>query len=410
VNVSDKDFTPVYVDEEAPKGKRKAAPKKVGVIRFGTMAVRGVGEKAVESVIAERQAKGEFTSIFDFCERVDLRTMTRSTIEALVKCGAFASISPTRAPLLAVLENAVEAGQQIQNDKRSGQMAMFGTAPTATGPRQTNVALPDVEEFKPAELLKFEKDLLGFYITSHPLNEHQAAMDRYTTDTTREAMNRSEGSEVTIGGMISRVKKVITKNGRSAGMPMAIITLEDLEGQIDATAFAETYAEICQKYPTAVANESIVFVRGKIDRKRETPSILINEVIPIEDAVNRLTTGVILKLDPAKHSADTLAEIKPLLQKYKGNSEVYCQVPSTAGLVSIRLDRSVGVKPSKDMEDDLQMKLGNECVQLLGAGTKRAKMRQQKLFQAEEVAAAETAPIMGEDAAMAAMDAEMAEA
>jgi DNA polymerase-3 subunit alpha len=287
---------------------------------------------------------------------------------------------------------------------------MFGAAP-ATGPaRTTNVAMPDVEEFKPAELLKFEKDLLGCYITSHPLNEHQSAMDRYTTDTTREALNRSEGSEVTIGGMISRVKKVITKNGRSAGMPMAIITLEDLEGQIDATAFAETYAEICQKYPTAVANESICFVRGKIDRKRETPSILINEVIPIEDAVNRLTTGVILKLDPAKHSADTLAELKPLLQKYKGNSEVYCQVPSTAGLVSIRLDRSVAVKPSKDMEGDLQMKLGNECVQLLGAGTKRAKIRQQKLFQAEEAIAVDTPPAMSEDAALAAMDAEMAEA
>lgn len=407
INVSDKDFTPVYVEEEAPKGKRKAAPKKVGVIRFGLMAVRGVGEKAVEAVIAERE-KGPFASIYDFCERVDLRTMTRSTIEALIKCGAFASISPTRAPLLAVLENAVEAGQQIQNDKRSGQLAMFGAAPTSTGPRMTNVALPDVEEFKPAELLKFEKELLGFYITSHPLNEHQAAMERYSTDTTREAMNRSEGTEVTIGGMISRVKKVITKNGRSAGMPMAIITLEDLEGQIDATAFAETYAEITQKYPNAVATESIVFVRGKIDRKRETPSILVNEIIPIEDAVNRLTTGVVLKLDPTKHAADTLQEIKPLLQKYKGNSEVYCQVPSPAGLVSIRLDRSVSVKPSKEMEEDLQMKLGNEAVQLLGAGTKRAKMRQQKLFNAEESVAVETVPTT--DDIIAAMDAEMAEA
>ena len=99
--------------------------------------------------------------------------------------------------------------------------------------------MPSIDELPSQDLLKFEKDLLGFYITSHPLTEHQADLDRYSTATTREALLLSEGIEVTIGGMISRVKKVITRNGRSAGMPMAIITLEDLEGQIDATAFAE---------------------------------------------------------------------------------------------------------------------------------------------------------------------------
>ncbi len=413
INVSDKDFTPVYVDEDVPKGKRKAAPRKVGVIRFGMMAVRGVGEKAVEAVVEERSKSGNFTNLFDFCERVDLRTMSKSTIDALIKCGAFAGFNAKRAQLLAVLDSAVEAGQQIQNDKRSGQMAMFGTAPSAgNSPRATNIGLPDVDEFAPAELLKFEKELLGFYITSHPLNEHQSALERYTTESTREASNRSEGSEVMIGGMISRVKKIITRNGRSAGMPMAIITLEDLDGQIDATAFAETFAEIQQKYPTAVAAESIVFVRGKVDKKRETPSLLINEVIPIEDAVNRLTTGVMLKLDPTKHSADMLPQIKPLLQKYKGNSEVYCQIPSPAGTVSIRLDRSVGVRPTKAMEEDLQMLLGNDAVQLLGAGTKRIKrLEQQRLFKSDEplLESLESTVMASDDLVAATMDAEMAE-
>jgi DNA polymerase-3 subunit alpha len=383
------------------------------VIRFGLMAVRGVGEKAVEAVIEERSKAGKFSNIFDFCERVDLRTMTKSTIEALIKCGAFSSVNPTRAPMLAALENAVEAGQQIQNDKRSGQMAMFG-APAAGAPaaRSTSIALPDVEEFAPADLLKFEKELLGFYITSHPLNEHQAALDRYTTESTREAMNRTEGSEVMIGGMISRVKKIITKNGRSAGMAMAIITLEDLDGQIDATAFAETFAEINQKYPTAVANESIVFVRGKVDKKRETPSLLVNEIIPIDDAVNRLTTGLVLKLDPTRHSTDTLPQIKPLLTKYKGNAEVYCQVPSAAGMVSIRLDRSVSVRPSKPMEEDLQQLLGNDAVQLLGAGTKRIKrLEQQRLFKSDETTTepVDVASATSDELVTAAMDAEMSD-
>ncbi len=412
INVSDKDFTPVYVDEDAPKGKRKAAPKKIGVIRFGMMAVRGVGEKAVEAVVEERNKSGNFSNLFDFCERVDLRTMSKSTIDALIKCGAFAGFNARRSQLLAVLDSAVEAGQQIQNDKRSGQMAMFGAAPAASNaPRATNIGLPDVDEFLPAELLKFEKELLGFYITSHPLNEHQAAIGNYTTDSTREAANRSEGSEVMIGGMISRVKKIITKNGRSAGMPMAIITLEDLEGQIDCTAFAETYAEIVAKYPTAVANESIVFVRGKVDKKRETPSLLVNEIIPIEDAIGRLTTGLMLKLDPTKHSADTLPQIKPLLTKYKGNADVYCQVPSSTGLVSIKLDRSMGVRPSKLMQDDLEMLLGNDAVHLIGAGTKRIKrLEQQRLFKTDEPTAVVDSVAMSDELIAAELDAEMVDA
>ena len=136
-------------------------------------------------------------------------------------------------------------------------------------------------------------------------------------------------------------------------------------------------------------------------------------MIPIEDAINRLTTGLMLKLDPAKHSAETLPQIKPLLQKYKGNADVYCQVPSTAGVVSIRLDRSVGVRPTKAMEEDLQMLLGNEAVQLLGAGTKRIKrLEQQRLFKADEpvLETPEPTTMATDELVAAAMDAEMADA
>src|SRR5262249_1413520 len=170
------------------------------------MAVRGVGEKAVEAVIENRHAKGEFSSLYDFCERVDLRQVTRSTIEALVKCGAFSSVSSKRAPLLEVLERAVEMGQQHQHDKRSGQMNMFGggaaAETTQSAAQVMGDTLPNVPELPSADLLKFEKELLGFYITSHPLTEHQNLMERYTTYSTRESMNCAEGAEVMIGGML----------------------------------------------------------------------------------------------------------------------------------------------------------------------------------------------------------------
>jgi DNA polymerase III subunit alpha len=404
VNSSDKDFTPVYAEVE-PGGKRKR-PKIEGTIRFGLAAVRGVGEKAVETIAQARHEKGEFSNLYDFCERLDLRTVTRSTIEALIKCGAFSSLKAKRAQLLQILDRAVDMGQQAQNDRRSGQIALFGGDAAATAPSAAQAmgsALPDVDEIDNAELLKFEKELLGFYITSHPLTDHQAAIERYTTASTKEAMALSEGVEVTIGGMISRVKKVVTKNGRSAGMQMAIITLEDLDGQIDGTLFAETFAEVNQKYPTAVANESIVFVRGKVDKKRETPSLLVNEVIPITDAMPRLTTAIAIKLDPSKHNPPVIGQIPPLLSRHKGNLPIYFQINTATGKATLTIDRQMSVRPSPELIGDLEQLLGNGSVDLAGQGSKRRKrLEQQRLFKEE--AAVEETPATTPDMTNAEMD------
>jgi DNA polymerase-3 subunit alpha len=387
VNISDKDFTPVYVETE-PGGKRKKA-KVEGTIRFGLAAVRGVGEKAVEAIAAARKEKGDYANLYDFCERLDLRTVTRATMEALIKCGAFSSLKAKRAQLLQVLDRAVEMGQQTQNDKRNGQIALFGAPEQQAGPSAGQLmggALPDVEEIDNAELLKFEKELLGFYITSHPLTDHQMAIERYTTASTKEAMLLGEGTEAMIGGMISRVKKVVTKNGRSAGMQMAIITMEDLDGQIDGTLFAETFAQVSQQYPDAVKNEAIVFVKGKVDKKRETPSLLVNEVIPISDAIARLTTAVAIKLDPAKHNADVIGQLPPILTKHKGTLPVYFQVNTPTGKATLTVDKQLSVKPSPAMVGDIEQLLGNGAVDLAGAGSKRKRrLEQQRLFKEEAV-------------------------
>jgi DNA polymerase-3 subunit alpha len=387
VNVSEKDFTPLYVVDEAKaaaKGKRKAAPKPQGVIRFGLAAVRGVGEKAVEAVSAERKEHGPYKSLYDFTDRVDLRTVQRSTIEAMVKCGAFASLGAKRSQLLQILDRAVEMGQQSQLDKRMGQMNMFAAASNGAGATRVIAdALPDVDELPDAELLKFEKELLGFYITSHPLTEHQHALENFSTVSTKEASACGEGVEVTIGGMISRVKKSVTKNGRSAGMSMAMITLEDLEGQIDGVLFAETLADITKRYPESVSLERIVFLRGKIDRRRETPSLMVNDLIPIEEAIPKLTTSLGLKLDPLRHLPALTAELDPLLRRHKGNTEVYLQIAtSPTQRVVMKLDRDRFIKPSQDLKSELSHLLGGDCIQFSGAGTRRKKKQaQQALFK-----------------------------
>jgi DNA polymerase-3 subunit alpha len=383
VNDSDQDFTPVYIEQAG--GKRKAATK-IGVIRFGLVAVRGIGEKAAEAIIEQRRSRGQFLSIYDFCERVEMRQVTRSTTEALIKCGAFSSTGARRSQLLAVLDRAVEMGQQMQQDARSGQMNIFGEASapgnsTASGATAT---LPDVPEIPSAELLKFEKELLGFYVTSHPLAEHQAALSNFATATTRDIQKMPESAEVIVGGLISRVKRAVTKKGRSEGKPMAILTLEDLEGQIDATLFAETLAETTEKYPDAVALEQIVFLKGKVDRRRETPGILVNELLPIDEAISKLTSDVKVQIDVAD-SATLLSELKPVLARHKGRVKTFLQVPATTGKKAlIRLDEQWYLRPTRAMVNELQAALGSRGkVELAGEGTRRLKrLQQQQLFNA----------------------------
>ncbi|WP_428936848.1 DNA polymerase III subunit alpha [Fontivita pretiosa] len=424
VNVSDRDFTPVYVEKEGARPRRNAADKqsRQGVIRFGLCAVRGVGEKAVEAILQERRKSGPFTSIYDFCERVDLRSVNRATIEALVKCGAFSSISPKRAPLLHVLERAIEMGQQSQQDRRSGQMSMFAATSAATSTSATHRALagalPDIDELPSAELLKFEKELLGFYITSHPLTEHQMALEHFSTATTREAMNYREGVELTVGGMITRVKKSLVKNGRNAGSQMANITLEDLEGQIDATIWSDQYADLTRRYPDLLTVERIVFVKGKIDRRRETPCIIVNDIIPIEEAIGRLTTAIAVKLDHTRHTPATVAELAPLLKQYPGNLRVYLQVETAqTQKVLLQLGRELSVRPSRQLIQAVEHLLGSGTVQLRGEGSRRLRrIEQQKLFtddspQAEMgdrgTDASATALPADDESAVAAMDAQL---
>jgi DNA polymerase-3 subunit alpha len=306
-------------------------------------------------------------------------------------------------------------GQQVQNDKRSGQMAMFGqpdpaAAAASLASSRPSDPLPNIPELPSADLLKFEKELLGFYITSHPLTEHQATLDRYTTASTREAMNCAEGTEVLIGGMFSAVRSKVAKTGRSAGQRWAILELEDLDGKIEGMAFAETYADISNRFPGVLTSERIVFVRGKVDKRRETPCLMVTDVIPIEASVERLTTSIGVKLDRTRVATEDLARLREVLKKHAGKKEIYVQIVAADGSkVSLKVNGELAVRLTKDLVDDLEMLLGNGSVQLGGDGQKRMKrLAQQQLFkeaelaQTAEPAAASQVDVI--DAAMAEME------
>ncbi len=292
INLSDVAFTVVYSDGEPRKPH-------TGHIRFGLSAVKGVGEKAIRAVIREREEHGPFKGLYDFCERVDLRSVNRATIEALIKCGAFDALYgiEQRAGLCDALDAATKAGQRTAADRAAGQLGMFGMGLQAESEERSDEGsdspsepqLPSVDPWSKKQTLDFEKEVMGLYVSSHPLEDHAATLERFSTCTIADVRGLPADQPITLGGMLSRVRPTFVKNGRSAGSKMAMITLEDTSGsKLDGVCFADTYATCFNELEL----DRVVFLVGKVDRRREEPSIVVDQVIPVEQAATKLTRSV----------------------------------------------------------------------------------------------------------------------
>ena len=283
VNKSEIGFTVVYDEGEA------RTPSS-GHIRFGLSAVKGVGDKAIRAMLEEREQHGAFASLFDFCERVPLSAINKTCLEALVKCGAFDTLHGRdhRAAMLEAVPQAIQMGQKAAADKASGQMSIFGL-PEAAAESESAVAevpLPSVDAWSTPELLQHEKDVLGFYVSDHPLRAHTATIGRLSSCSIEQANQLPADTKLTVGGMLSRVRPTVVKNGKSAGRKMAMLTIEDeRSNKLDAVIFADAYE--AQHYLLEV--DKAVFLKGRIDRRREEPSLVVEEVISMEDAPAKLT-------------------------------------------------------------------------------------------------------------------------
>ncbi|MEM1353816.1 MAG: DNA polymerase III subunit alpha [Planctomycetota bacterium] len=334
INLSDVGFTAVYMpgEEKTPSS---------GHIRFGLHAVKGVGEKAIQSIVMERQKNGPFIGLFDFCERVDLRTLNRATVEALVKCGAFDALHglDQRAALVEVLDAAIKAGQRAASDRASGQLNMFGqpvdsaegAAAAGSEPGKEQVPLPSIEPWSTKELLDNEKECMGFYVSSHPLDEHLDQLDRFGTVTVADIEELPANAEIVLGGMLTRIRPTLVKNGRSAGQKMAMITLEDKTRKIDGVLFSDSYASNYMHLDL----DQVVFLVGKVDRRREEPSIVVDRVVPVQAAPTALTQNVKIVIHEEDgvtrngESKDQINKLRQMLRQASNASNGH----GTAGVV-----------------------------------------------------------------------------
>ncbi|MBL8990917.1 MAG: DNA polymerase III subunit alpha, partial [Phycisphaerae bacterium] len=269
VNLSQAAFSVVF----DPGEPRTAA---AGHVRFGLTAIKGVGEKAIDSIIRERDKGGSpapYQSLFDFCERVPVGgaagnggSVNKATLEALIKSGAMDCLHgrAQRAAMVATLDAAIGAGVKAQADRASGQGALFGFGGAGPAPEvRAPVALARATPWTEAQTLAAEKEALGFYVSSHPLDQHAGLVRGIGNATTRQVRERLVGAElrVTIGGLITAVRTIVVKNGKSAGQKMGVVALEDKHGQVECVAFSDVYG----KYSEVIRPDAVVFLTGKVD-------------------------------------------------------------------------------------------------------------------------------------------------
>jgi len=346
VNSSNADFTVVRDTGRAP------------YIRFGLAAIKGVGHKAVHAVTAAREKGGPFRDLFDFAERVDLSSVNRGVIEAMIKAGAFDTTGAMRRALIVALDGALDAGQAAQRDRASGQMSMFGDAGGSSAPHRIGG-----EEWTEAEMLAHEKSVLGFYVTRHPLAGHADLMRQFATADCAELNEIGDATEAILGGMISRIRNVVTKQGRNAGSKMAVLTFEDLSGSVEAVVFSEEL----EKFRDLIGVDKLLFLRGRVDRKRETPSLRVSDVVAMEDGPARLADSVILSLTTIGLTREVLERLRDVCRAHAGDRPVFVKVVTPDELVTIvRCDDAYNVRPDESFKADVARLVGPDHVEVIG--------------------------------------------
>ena len=342
-------------------------------ITFGLAAIKGLGEPVVKAIVAEREANGLFKNVFDLTERVDPKVLSKGMLEILIKAGALDSFGPSRAQHLAVVERAIQGSLARQRDKLIGQKSLFGdddeeTVPAggnpATGAPAGSLVLPEVTELTHSQKLAFEKEVIGFYLTSHPLSEHAQKLKMFAKNENKELMEMEDKTEVTVGGIIGAIKRATTKKPSKNGhTKYANFDLEDPTGIIRCIIWPEDFS----RQGELVKTEEIVFVRGRVDRRGREPNLVVSEITTLEQATRKFVDKVILRFQRGLHTEADFHQARSILLRYEGKCEVQLSVESFEEENTSRKVRypiSCGLKVAADpaMEQELRDLLGSSNV------------------------------------------------
>jgi len=280
-------------------------------IRFGLAAIKNVGSSAVKSILASRREEGPFKSLLDLCERVDLAAVNSKVLESLARAGAMDCFGRTRAELLALLPEAQERAMGAQRDRSAGQISLFEAVPAEA---EDDLPHLGIEEMPEHEILGAEKQLLGVYLSGHPLSEHAEELALFSTASTVEVAERETLSGIRIAGVITEIRRKVTKTGEQ----MAIVTLEDLEGQVEVVVFPEMF----RRNQGLLQEENILVVRGDGDRRGDRVSIKASQLWSLEQAREQLVSAVHLYLAAPGLEKDFLLSLKDRVAIHPGHARL----------------------------------------------------------------------------------------
>ena len=337
VNVSESNFTAVGTD-----------------IRFGLSAVRNVGANVVDGIIRARTEKGAFTSLTDFLDKVDISVCNKRVLESLAKAGAFDSLGLSRRGLVLVHADAVDAVVELKRASAAGQFDLFGgfSDDPSTG---TELVVP-AEEWDKRTLLGYEREMLGLYVSDHPLNgvEHVLAAKVDVPISVLHTDEKGDGAVLTVGGLVTSVQRKVTKQGAT----WAIVTLEDLAGAVDVMVFPNSY----QLVGPFCVEDAVLLVKGRLDKRDEDELKFIAMEMTVPDLDVEHTGPVAVRLETRRCVPETIESLKEILATHPGTTEVRLQLVNGPRTTVMKLADSLRVTPSPALFGDLKALLGPGCV------------------------------------------------
>ena len=335
VNESDSEYTPRGSD-----------------IRFGLTAIRNVGENVVLSIIENRKSKDKYTNFGDFLTKVDSLVCNKKTIESLIKAGAFDSLNHSRRGLMMVFLEALDAVSEAKRAESIGQFDLFGAANATSSISGVVLDIP-VTEWEKMMLLSYEREMLGLYVSDHPLLGVEHILRSVTDFSISQIAEVGHDQIITIGGLITQIQRKVSKQGT----PWAIVTVEDLEGAVDVLFFSNAYAA----HGVNLVEDRIVAIRGRVDKREEQARISALD-LTLPD-LNRIPTGpLIISMEMARCTPPVIDRMKEILRAHPGAREVHLRLADGEKKTVLKLDEGLKVTASPSLSADLKTVLGPDCL------------------------------------------------
>jgi DNA polymerase III subunit alpha len=362
----DKDKSALYLNESRRMGI-KVLPPDVNFsnaeytpggndIRFGLTAIRNIGENVVASIVKNRNEKGKYTSFSDFLAKVDQTVCNKKTIESLIKAGAFDSLGHSRKGLMSIYLEAIDSVLEEKRAQAIGQFDLFGGANEVSVNGIASLALEvSDQEWEKALLLAYEREMLGLYVSDHPLLGVEHVLRSATDTTISQILDEGVVHEqiITIAGLITAVQRKVSRQGQS----WAIVTVEDLEGAIDVRFFSSTY----QTHALNLIEDRIVIIRGRIDKREETPQITALELTLAD--INQAPIGpFVIKLEAERCTPPVVDRMKEILRSHPGTREVHLKIEGGTKNTILKLDDGLKITASPSLSADLKSILGPDCL------------------------------------------------